>query len=179
MKLKLFIPQFDIGKHLMNKRDPFNNFKREINKLVDRAFTSYSVPVIGHGDLNIDVCDKGKELEIKIEVPGVSEEDIHVTVQENNLIITGEKKTEIKREETNYYMSERIFGSFMRSIPLPFQVTSDKVEAILDKGVLTIRIHKPKDTSTRSQEIKIKKKQSQAVVTNTISQKTLKFTKAL
>lgn len=158
MKLKFYIPQFEIGKRLLKKQDPFNQFKREINKLIDRAFTSYSVPVIGHGDLNIDVCDKGKELEIKIEVPGVSEDDIHVTVQENNLIITGEKRTEIKQDETNYYMSERIFGSFMRSIPLPFQVSSDKVDAVLDKGVLTIRVHKPKETSGSSHEIKIKKK---------------------
>ena len=158
MNLKHLLPQLGIAKRLSGKRDPFNQFKRELNGLIDRALTGYSIPEIGHGDLNIDIYDKGKELEVKVEVPGVSEQDIHVTVQENNLIITGEKREESLQEKNNYYMSERIYGSFMRSIPLPFRVKGDKVEAELDQGVLTIRVPKPKEVQSASQAIKINKK---------------------
>lgn len=158
MDLKSMLPNLGIAKRLSGRHDPFNLFKREINGLIDRALTGYSLHEIGHGDLNLDICDKGKELEVKIEVPGVLEEDIHVSVQENNLIIAGEKKAEHPQEKNNYYyMSERVYGSFMRSVPLPFKVNSDKVEAELDQGVLTIRIAKPKEIHTNAHKIKIKK----------------------
>ena len=158
MNLKYYLPHLGIVKRLSGRRDPFNDFKREINSLIDRAFSGYSVPEIGHGDLNIDVYDKGHELEIKVEVPGVAEEDVSISVQENNLIITGEKKSESKQEKNNFYMLERVYGSFMRSIPLPFKINGDKVIADLDKGVLTILIPKPKQPESTAKAIKIRKK---------------------
>ncbi len=117
MNLKHLLPQLGIAKRLSGKRDPFNQFKRELNGLIDRALTGYSIPEIGHGDLNIDIYDKGKELEVKVEVPGVSEQDIHVTVQENNLIITGEKKEESLQEKNNYSICQK---ESMEALCAPF-----------------------------------------------------------
>lgn len=158
MHLKYYLPQLGIAKRLAGRRDPFNDFKREINTLIDRAFSGYAVPEIGHGDLNIDVCDKGHELEIKVELPGVAEEDVNISVQENNIIISGEKRAESKQEKKNYYMLERVYGSFMRSIPLPFKINGDKVEADMHQGVLTILVPKPKKLENTTRTIKIKKK---------------------
>lgn len=157
MHLKYFLPNFGIAKRLSGRRDPFNDFKREINTLIDRAFSGYAVPEIGHGDLNIDVYDKGQELEIKVELPGVAEDDINISVQDNNIIISGEKKSENKQEKKNYYMLERVYGSFMRSIPLPFKINGDKVCAEMDKGVLTICVPKPKKIENAAKVIKVKK----------------------
>lgn len=158
MHLKYFLPQLNIARRLAGRRDPFNDFKREINTLIDRAFAGYAVPEIGHGDLNIDVLDKGQNLEVKVELPGVIEEDVHISVQDNNLIISGEKKSKNKQEKKNYYMMERVYGSFMRSIPLPFKINVEKVTADMDNGVLTISIPKPKNLENAPKTIKIKKK---------------------
>ena len=158
MNLKNYLPELGIAKRLTGRKDSFNSFKREMTTLIDKAFAGYSFPEIGHGDLNIDVCDKGKELEVKIELPGVSEEDVKISIQDNNLIITGEKKEESKEEKKNFYVMERVYGSFMRSIPLPFKVNSDKVSAELEQGILTILIQKPKEVQSTAKTIKIKKK---------------------
>lgn len=79
-------------------------------------------------------------------------------IQDNSLIISGEKRAETKQEKGSYYMLERVYGNFMRSIPLPFKINGDKVQAEMDKGVLTILVPKPKKTETTATSIKIKKK---------------------
>lgn len=158
MNLKYYLPELGISKRLSSRRDPFNSLKREMSTLIDRALSGYSFPEIGHGELNIDVCDKGNAFEVKVELPGVSEEDVNISLQENNLIISGEKRAESSKENKNYYMMERVYGSFMRSIPLPFKANSEKVTAELEKGILTIYIQKPKEVQSTAKKIKINKK---------------------
>ena len=74
-----------------------------------------------------------------VEVPGVEEKDINVSLDGNQLVISGEKKEETKKEEKDWHVEERSYGSFYRSMSLPFRPEEDAIEAHLDKGVLHLK----------------------------------------
>jgi HSP20 family protein len=106
----------------------------------------------------IDVSEGKDAIEVTAELPGCTEKDIDVTLNEGVLTIRGEKKTE--RDETdkdrNWHIVERSYGSFSRSIPLPFTPDSAKVEAKFDKGVLRIRLPKPAEVAKKEKKIEIR-----------------------
>lgn len=79
---------------------------------------------------------------IALELPGVAEEDIHLSVEDGVVIVSGEKKTEREEKGESWYFSERQFGSFSRSFRLPPDADEAKVEAVLKDGVLTVTIPK-------------------------------------
>jgi HSP20 family protein len=92
-------------------------------------------------------------IHVKAEIPGIDENDLNVRIEENVLILSGEKKEERKEEKKNYIFSERKFGSFSRSIDLPVGIKSDKIKATFKKGVLNIDI--PKDETKEPKKIAI------------------------
>ena len=93
------------------------------------------------------------------ELPGVDEKDIDVTLSDGMLNIRGEKKSE--RDETekdkNWRVFERSYGAFSRSIALPYQPESGKVEAKFEKGVLHIHLPKPAEIAKKEKRIEIRK----------------------
>ena len=93
--------------------------------------------------------------EIVVELPGVGEDDIDVSVHGNVLEIKGEKRSEDTREGKSYYFSERTYGMFQRSFRLPKDATSDKIAAGMKNGVLTIRIPKVAAEKATARRIKI------------------------
>lgn len=165
MNIKSFINNFEKIKKINNIRSHRKQFVY-LTKYVQNKFATfknymlseYSVPVIGFGDLNIDVCDHNQKFEIRIEIPGVPEEDIRISSLENKLIINAEKKAGKNRNHKNYYIMECAYGNFMRSIPLPFNINSEKVIANLEKGVLTILVTKPINMEETEKVIEIKSK---------------------
>ncbi len=90
----------------------------------------------------VDVTEKDKEFEVTAELPGLDEKDVEVKLANGNLTIKGEKKEEKEERKKDYYVSERRYGSFVRSFPLPEGVNPDKIEASFAKGVLTIKLPK-------------------------------------
>jgi HSP20 family protein len=90
----------------------------------------------------VDMTEKDKEFEITAELPGLDEKDLEVKLANGNLTIKGEKKEQSEEREKDYYLSERRYGSFVRSFPVPEGVSADKVEASFAKGVLTIKLPK-------------------------------------
>lgn len=90
----------------------------------------------------VDVTEKDKEFEITAELPGLDEKDVEVKLANGNLTIKGEKKEEKEEREKDYYLSERRYGSFVRSFPVPEGVSADKIEASFAKGVLTVKLPK-------------------------------------
>ena len=89
------------------------------------------------------------------ELPGVEEKDIELTLANGLLTIRGEKKTERDEKDTNknWHVIERSYGAFSRSIALPFEPASDRV----DKGVLWVHLSKPPEVASKQQRIAIKK----------------------
>lgn len=98
---------------------------------------------------HIDVTDSGRHLEIAAELPGMTQEDVEVQVQDNLLTLRGEKRHETRNESEGCYRLERSYGRFERQIPLPDGVNGEGAEATFDKGVLRVRMPKSKHTPKR------------------------------
>jgi len=105
---------------------------------------------------SIDLYDRKTEIVIKIELPGVRREDIDLTITKDTLTLKGEIKKDEDVKEEDYYISERMIGSFSRTIALPFEVESEKAQAAMNNGLLEIVM--PKREEARPKEIKIEVK---------------------
>lgn len=93
----------------------------------------------------MDVQDKDDELEVKAELPGMDSNDVDVSVENNQLIIRGEKKEEKKDDKDGRSYSECLYGSFYRTIPLSSNVKTEDIKAKFKKGVLTVKVPKSKE----------------------------------
>lgn len=103
----------------------------------------------------VDVKEEDKEIIVSAELPGMDQKDIDLTVTNDSVRISGEKKHE-REEEKDYYRHERFCGSFDRVIDLPAEVEEDKAEAEFSKGVLTIRLPKSEEAQAKRKKIRIK-----------------------
>jgi len=122
-------------------RDPFLDLHREVNRLFDDSLRSMRDD--GAGAMlspKVDVCPTDDGWEITAELPGVDEKDIDLRLDGDMLTISGEKRDERKDDKNRFV--ERSYGSFTRSIQLPFTPDPEKVVADCDRGVLTIKLPK-------------------------------------
>ena len=108
--------------------------------------------------LPLDAYRENGNLIVKAEIPGVSPEDLDLTVKDGILTISGETRAEEKVEEENYIRRERTYGSFSRSLALPAEAEGDKAEAVFEDGVLTVSI--PVADEPQPETIKIEVKES-------------------
>ena len=107
---------------------------------------------------NIDVFEKDDKFVIKAEIPGMKEDDIHVSVEGDILTIRGEKKTETEVKEEDYYHCERSYGSFLRSVALPSTVDASKIDADYEDGVLEVTLSKKSEVKPKKVAVKKKEK---------------------
>ena len=103
---------------------------------------------------SVDIFEEDDNVVVKAEIPGISKDDLNVTISENTLTISGEKKQEEKVEKKNYHRVERSYGSFCRSFRLPANVNSDKAEASFKEGVLELKM--PMKEESKKKKITIK-----------------------
>ena len=102
--------------------------------------------------MNTDVVNsRGADL------PGVDEKDVEVVLSDGRLTIKGEKKLEKEEKKQDYYLHERSYGSFARSVALPFEADPDQVKASFAKGVLTVTVPKPPEVKAKQKKIPIGK----------------------
>jgi HSP20 family protein len=138
------------------------SFRKEVEKLFDDFSRSYRLPDTfgfqGKFELNpdMDVHDSEKQVTLKLELPGVDEKDVDISVSGQMITISGEKKVETETKDDEIYRSERSYGSFSRSMSLPFTADADKVEAKMSNGVLTIVVPKPAEAVRPVKKIAIK-----------------------
>jgi HSP20 family protein len=105
----------------------------------------------------VDVFETDKDIKITVEIPGMDEKDIQVTIGNGVLSVSGEKSTEHEEERGQYHHMERSYGSFRRDVILPSDVDEEKVEATFSKGVLDITLPKPVDSMGKVKKIQVKK----------------------
>jgi HSP20 family protein len=129
--------------------------RREMEN-VFRAFDQKPSPGIGAGVPAIGVAETNDAFEVTAELPGVDEKDIKLSVDDNQLIISGEKKAESTKEDKDWHIEERSYGSFYRSMFLPFEPEEGAVEAHFDKGVLRLSIKKPAKALKSAKTIPVK-----------------------
>ena len=131
--------------------------RREIDRIFDNFFHNQSVagtPTDSTWSPLVDVVDAEDHVEFHAEVPGMSEDDVKVSVSENVLTITGEKKTESKDTKDGYQLSERSYGQFQRSFTLPGNLVTENIAASCKNGVLSISVPKVKKEEARQIPIK-------------------------
>jgi len=139
---------FRSGFGMLGGSDPFLSLHREMNRLFDDVLRDTGLPSAGQiGASNLvnasmNVSETDKEIRITAELPGVSEQDIDVSLDDDVLTIRGEKKFEQKDEKENFHFVERSYGTFQRSLRLPFTVNPDQVRASFENGVLTVTVPK-------------------------------------
>ena len=102
----------------------------------------------------LDVYEQKDDMIIKAEMPGLTKDEIDITIDGNTLTIKGEKKKEEEVKEEDYYRCERTYGAFSRSVELPMAVQTDKVNASFKNGVLEIRL--PKTEEAKKNVVKVK-----------------------
>jgi HSP20 family protein len=101
----------------------------------------------------VDVHETKEGFKLQVELPGVKQEDIQLTIEGNSLILKGERKRENEVKEDNYHRIERSYGTFQRSIVLPSVVDPNRVKATYRDGVLQIQL--PKKEEAKPKEIKV------------------------
>ena len=111
---------------------------------------------------SIEVVEKEDKFLIKVELPGVKEEDINISLAGNTLTIEGEKETESEVEKKGYYYTESSYGSFSRSMTIPSTIDASKIEANCDKGVLEITLPKTPEVKPKKIKVAAKKKEEAA-----------------
>jgi HSP20 family protein len=145
--------------------DPFINLHREVNRLFDDVFRGIAVRPSGDGTIaapRIDIDETDHAIEISAELPGVSRDAVDITIDNDILTISGEKRCERKDEQAR--VCERFYGSFQRSIQLPFPPDADEVEANFENGVLKITLPKHERPETaRHVEIRSGERAGQTV----------------
>jgi HSP20 family protein len=134
---------------LLMKPEPFS---REVDRLFDTFFGAEReqgrrwIPPV-------DLVEADDHFVLKADLPGLSESDVSIEVQDGTLTISGERRSEEESKERGWYRIERSFGSFRRSLTLPDGVDPDGIAASFDRGVLEVRIPKPEERKPRRVEI--------------------------
>lgn len=102
----------------------------------------------------IEVSERDNDVLLKAEIPGIRPEDIHVDVEDNTVVISGETREEQREEKGSVFHSELRYGNFYRRVPLGTRVSPDRAEATCKNGVLTIQIPKAPEAGQRRIPVK-------------------------
>jgi HSP20 family protein len=133
----------------------FGSLQREIDRLFD-DFSPAFTPTRTMAEIKakMDLAETPAGLELTVELPGLEEKDIDVSVADGVLTVSGEKKFESEQKDKNYRFVERGYGSFSRSIRLPESVKTDDIKASMSKGVLKVTIPTPAKAQAKKIEVK-------------------------
>ena len=137
--------------------DPFIRLWNDVDRLFSSVLQGTGLADWQPGGmvgLPVEVYEADDELKVVAELPGVEEKDVAVELAGNVLTIKGEKKAEQERKGEGYHLAERRYGSFSRSLQLPYEVEADKVQASFRNGVLTVTMPKPAEQQPKRIEVK-------------------------
>jgi len=149
-------------KAVTRPRDIFSAMRGEMDRIFERFETGWPrLPRLFGRDgeftmPNLDVRENANSIVVEAELPGVDEKGVSVTFANGMLTIKGEKKQEKEEKGESYYLAERSFGSFERSLRLPDTVDETKVVAKFNKGVLTVTAAKKSEAVKPERKIEIK-----------------------
>ena len=128
--------------YLTNREPFFRMFDSFFNSDAQGEETRAWVPPV-------DIQENGDSYLFHAELPGMSKEDIHITLENSVLRLSGERKFEKDAKKENYHRVERTYGTFTRTFTLPTQVDPEKVQAAFENGILTITVPKAEQAKPR------------------------------
>jgi HSP20 family protein len=140
---------------------PFDALQSQIDRVFNDFTRGFGMPRSLWGDEaspfpSLEMHEEGNKVMLAAELPGVDEKDIDISADGQMLTISGEKKSEYESKEGQGYRTERTYGSFSRSVSLPFEIDPNKVDARFDRGVLKLSIEKPAGAQQSVRKIPIK-----------------------
>lgn len=131
-------------------------FRTRFNRFFDQALSDLARTYEGGEEVAernwlppVDIRETGDALILSAELPGMTRDNVDITLENNVLSIHGERKFEKDTEEGNYHRIERAYGTFSRSFTLPSNVDAEKVEARFDNGVLHVEVPKADEAKPR------------------------------
>lgn len=143
----------------------FDDFDRRVSQMLDRFWDvgdrwtdrwGRTRPLsdrfdvgVGHIHPRVEVTENDKQFNVHAELPGVRKEDIHVDVEGDTLTFTGESKQSNDYNDRNVRYSERRYGTYSRTLPVPANVDKDKIQASFKDGVLELSLPKSKTASSK------------------------------
>ena len=149
---------------LLTRWEPFRDFstmQARMNRM-NRLFRESYNPEVPDDSLTtttfappVDIYEDEHNITLKLEVPGIDEKDINVSVENSTLTVHGERKIEKEEKEENFRRVERQYGSFTRSFTLPSSVDSGQVSAHYDKGVLKIKLAKKAEAKPKQIKVNV------------------------
>jgi HSP20 family protein len=136
-----------------------NTIQNEMNRLFNTFFESPN-PASGGSTLRrwvpaMDLVETEEDFVLRADLPGLSEQDVNIEVEDNVLTVSGERKAEHEEHNEGYYRVERASGLFSRSLTLPEGINPDGVRASFDRGVLEVRVPKPEQRKPRKVSIAV------------------------
>ncbi len=144
---------------------PLASLHEDMDRFFDRMVSEFFGPrtsIVGQNRQDwtfmpeVDVKETAKDIRITAELPGVDEKDVDVSLDGDVLTIRGEKHEETSDSDETWTHSERMYGSFVRRLPLGTSVDEERTEAMFKNGVLKIKLPKLKDVSEKSKRIAVK-----------------------
>jgi HSP20 family protein len=141
-------------------RRDFSTLQDRMNRIFREAFSpegSDEALTTSNFAPPVDVYEDEHNINLKIEVPGIDEKDINVSIENNTLTVRGERRFEKDEKEENFQRVERMYGSFTRSFTLPNTVDPEQVSAHYEKGVLRIRLAKKAEAKPKQIKVSVEK----------------------
>ena len=138
--------------------DRLSTLRDEMNRLFDLTAPGFGTPedrLLGVWSPPLDVFQDKDHVFVKCELPGMKKEDIQISLHENTLTLSGERKQEREVKEGDSYRSERFFGRFHRSVTLPVPVQGNAVKAQYREGILAVSLPKAEEAKPRQIEVQV------------------------
>ncbi|MEO1138194.1 MAG: Hsp20/alpha crystallin family protein [Pseudomonadota bacterium] len=159
------MPRQNLPKQQSDVGGPFfPTFQKELNRLIDQFRANFPMHDVDTASLfgaslfpAVDIVETDDTVEISVELPGVSDEDLEASIAADVLTLKGKKSSDHEETEENYHLIERRYGSFRRNIPLGFSPEQGAVKSVFADGVLKLSVKKPAAAQETVQKIDISK----------------------
>lgn len=143
---------------------PFFSLQHDMNRAFDNFFRAFETGMMLHlSDVSegmfqprVEVKENPNEIRVSVELPGIDDKELDISLSDNFLTIKGEKREEKEENTRGYYRIERAYGSFHREIPFPCEIDKDKAEATFKRGVLNVILPKTANSERRIKKITVK-----------------------
>jgi HSP20 family protein len=144
------ITRWDPFREVAALQNRVNSLFRDFNDGESSLTTTNFIPAV-------DVYEDEKRIVLKLEVPGIQEKDLDVTVENNTLVVKGERKFEKEEKEENFHRIERRYGSFSRAFTLPTTVETENIDAKYENGVLKLELKKKPEAQPKQIKVNVNK----------------------
>src|SRR6201987_4286794 len=144
------ITRWDPFREVAALQNRVNSLFRDFNEGESSLTTTNFIPAV-------DIYEDEKKIVLKLEVPGIPEKDLDVSVENNTLTVKGERKFEKEEKEENFHRIERRYGSFSRAFTLPASVETESIEAKYENGVLKLELKKKAEAQPKQIKVNVNK----------------------